>query len=280
MTKKSLILDGTFVLNKSFATHDMHMLVYNRAHKMHGKLVIVYIYSFCYTYKEAFHNVLWCWFVISRNVECTASSSFGSYLGYFGTAKSSEPSSSGQENGILNDLSGNAPLQLQLGEQYPFFSYNLNILNDAKFPPVAEMNFQETPADYHVNGVLEGPRAGYDTIQGSWASTSGPCAVTMFDEPLYSRVSLFPIILTMLEQHCVFHLLFYPQLQHDWAIHWFIHDSVCMHICVNEWKRQKNFCIFFACYDSLSSDKLAGNGPLRSKDSSFLCSFFFLLFYF
>ncbi|KAK6251830.1 hypothetical protein QUC31_013550 [Theobroma cacao] len=125
--------------------------------------------------------------ITHRDVECSASSSFGSYSGYFGTAKSSELSSSGQENGMLNDLSGNPSLQLQLGGQYPYLSYNPNILNDAKFSPVAEMNFQETPADYNVNGVLEGPRAGYDTTQGSWASTSGPCAVTMFDEPLYSR---------------------------------------------------------------------------------------------
>ncbi|PPD82653.1 hypothetical protein GOBAR_DD20413 [Gossypium barbadense] len=85
-----------------------------------------------------------------RDVECSASSSFGSYSGYFGTPKSSELSSSGQENGILNDL--------QL--------------------------------DYHVNGVLAGPRAGYDPNQGSWASTSGPCAVTMFDEPLYTGAAI------------------------------------------------------------------------------------------
>ncbi|KAK8977215.1 hypothetical protein V6N11_021301 [Hibiscus sabdariffa] len=39
-----------------------------------------------------------------RDVECSASSSFGSYSGYFSTPKSSELSSSGQENGILNDL--------------------------------------------------------------------------------------------------------------------------------------------------------------------------------
>ncbi|XVF43138.1 hypothetical protein PTKIN_Ptkin02bG0016500 [Pterospermum kingtungense] len=135
-----------------------------------------------------------------RDVECSASSSFGSYSGYFGTAKSSELSSSGQENSILNDLSGNASLQLQLGGQCPFFSYNLNILNDPKFPPMAEMNFHETPADYHVNGILEGPTAGYDTTQGSWASTSGPCAVTLFDEPLYSRVS-FPLNPTLLSTH-------------------------------------------------------------------------------
>ncbi|KAA3483716.1 MADS-box transcription factor 25-like isoform X1 [Gossypium australe] len=123
-----------------------------------------------------------------RDVECSASSSFGSYSGYFGTGKSSELSSSGQENSILNDLSGNGSLQLQLGGQCPLFSYNLNILNDPKFPPVAEMNFNETPADYQVNGALQGPRTGFDTTPGSWASTSGSCAVTMFDEPLHTRL--------------------------------------------------------------------------------------------
>ncbi|KAE8667644.1 putative Alpha-expansin 1 precursor [Hibiscus syriacus] len=123
-----------------------------------------------------------------RDVEGSASSSFGSYSGYFGTGKSSDLSSSGQENSVLNDLNGNRSLQLQLGGQCPFFSYTLNTLNDAKFPPVAEMNFHETPADYHVNGgFVQGPGTGYDTTPGSWPSTSGPCAFTMFDEPLYSR---------------------------------------------------------------------------------------------
>ncbi|KAL4303505.1 hypothetical protein GQ457_10G029170 [Hibiscus cannabinus] len=115
-----------------------------------------------------------------RDLECSASSSFGSYSGYFSTPKSSELSSSGQENGILNDL--------QLGG-HPFFSYDLSILNDRKFPPAAEMNFQEAPVDYHMNGVLAGPRVGYDANQGSWASTSGPCAVTIFDEPLYTGLN-------------------------------------------------------------------------------------------
>ncbi|XVF85912.1 hypothetical protein PTKIN_Ptkin17bG0155700 [Pterospermum kingtungense] len=146
-----------------------------------------------------------------RDVDCSASSSFGSYSGYFGAAKSSELSSSGPENGILNDLSGNASLQLQQGGECPFFAYNLNMLNDAKFPSVAEMNFQETHADYHVSGVLEGPRAGFDATQGSWASTSGPCAVTLFDEPLYSPVSL------SFKQHLIV-TYFFLILQCDLAI--------------------------------------------------------------
>ncbi|KAL4362028.1 hypothetical protein GQ457_04G011030 [Hibiscus cannabinus] len=120
-----------------------------------------------------------------RDVEGSASSSFGSYSVYFGTGKSSELSSSGTENGILNNLNGNGSLQLQLGGHCPF-SYNLNILNDNKFPPMEEMNFHETPADYHVSGVVQGPGTGYDTTPDSWASTSGTCGVTMFDEPLFS----------------------------------------------------------------------------------------------
>ncbi|XP_015576855.2 agamous-like MADS-box protein AGL30 isoform X1 [Ricinus communis] len=125
-----------------------------------------------------------------RDVECSASSSFGSYSGYFGTGKSSELSNSSQENGlngILNELNGTASLRLQLAGQYPYLPYNLNMLNDTKFQPAADMNIQESPVDFHVNGSFEVPKPGYDTTPGSWASSSGPCAVTMFDEQLYSR---------------------------------------------------------------------------------------------
>eukprot|EP00257_Ricinus_communis_P018204 XP_015576855.1 agamous-like MADS-box protein AGL30 isoform X1 [Ricinus communis] len=125
-----------------------------------------------------------------RDVECSASSSFGSYSGYFGTGKSSELSNSSQENGlngILNELNGTASLRLQLAGQYPHLPYNLNMLNDTKFQPAADMNIQESPVDFHVNGSFEVPKPGYDTTPGSWASSSGPCAVTMFDEQLYSR---------------------------------------------------------------------------------------------
>ncbi|KAG8654132.1 hypothetical protein MANES_05G103601v8 [Manihot esculenta] len=125
-----------------------------------------------------------------RDVECSASSSFGSYSGYFGTGKSSEISNSSQENGVnglFNELNGTASLRLQLAGQYPYLPNNLNLLNDAKFQPASEMNIQESPVDFHVNGSFEAPKPGYDTNPGSWASSSGPCAVTMFDERFYSR---------------------------------------------------------------------------------------------
>ncbi|KAM5567225.1 agamous-like MADS-box protein AGL30 [Rosa sericea] len=123
-----------------------------------------------------------------RDIECSASSSFGSYSGYLGTGKSPEISNSGQENGILNDLSRTAPLRLQLGGQFSsYLPYNLNMLTDTKFQQPTEMSPQENPVEYHVNGSFEAPRPDFFATQHSWASTSGPCAVTMFDEHLYSQ---------------------------------------------------------------------------------------------
>ncbi|OAY59472.1 agamous-like MADS-box protein AGL30 isoform X2 [Manihot esculenta] len=124
------------------------------------------------------------------DVECSASSSFGSYSGYFGTRKVSELSNSSQENGvngIFNELSGSASLRLQLSGQYPYLPYNLNLMSDAKFQSATEMNLLQSTVDFHVNGSFEAPKHGYDASPGSWASSSGQCAVTMFDEHLYSR---------------------------------------------------------------------------------------------
>uniref|UniRef100_A0A2N9J5N1 MADS-box domain-containing protein n=1 Tax=Fagus sylvatica TaxID=28930 RepID=A0A2N9J5N1_FAGSY len=123
-----------------------------------------------------------------RDVECSATSSLGSYSGYFGTGKNSEIPSSGQENGMLNQLPRTAPLRLQLGGQYPYLPYNVNLLNETKFQPAAQMNPQEDPLDYHVNGNFGTSRPGYETTQHGWASTSGHCAVNMFDEHLYSQL--------------------------------------------------------------------------------------------
>ncbi|XP_038692664.1 agamous-like MADS-box protein AGL30 isoform X1 [Tripterygium wilfordii] len=120
-----------------------------------------------------------------RDVECSASSSFGIYSGYFGPGRNSEMSNSGQESGILNEIGGTASLRAQLG--FPYLPCNLNMLSEMKFQPAAEMNLQQSAMDYHVNGSFEAPRPAYDTTHSSWASTSGPCAVTMFHEGLYSQ---------------------------------------------------------------------------------------------
>ncbi|CAI0402141.1 unnamed protein product [Linum tenue] len=126
-----------------------------------------------------------------RDVECSASSSYGSYSGYFSLGKNSDLSNSGQESGvsgILNELNCNASLRLQLTGNYPYIPYNLNLLNDGKFQSATtDISLQEIPVDFHVNGNFEAPKPTYCNTPGSWTSTSGPCAVTMFDEQLYSQ---------------------------------------------------------------------------------------------
>ncbi|KAJ6322426.1 hypothetical protein OIU77_012300 [Salix suchowensis] len=71
-----------------------------------------------------------------RDAECSGSTSFGSYSGYFGAGKNSDLSSSGLEigmNGILDELNGTG---LQLAGQYPYLpgSYNLNFVERYKIP--------------------------------------------------------------------------------------------------------------------------------------------------
>lgn len=125
-----------------------------------------------------------------RDIECSTSSSFGSYSGYFAMGRNLDISNSGQETGIVNELSQTAPMRLQLGGgQFPYVPYNLNVLNDTKFRPQAEMNPQENAVDYHVNGNFEVPRHAYETThQSTWASTSGPYdAVSILDETLYPQ---------------------------------------------------------------------------------------------
>ncbi|XP_020220789.1 agamous-like MADS-box protein AGL30 isoform X3 [Cajanus cajan] len=126
---------------------------------------------------------------LHKDVEGSASSSFGSYASYLGSSIKTEMSNSAQENGVLSDLSSTAPMRLQLNGQFPYLPYNFNLLNNLKFQPTAEINPHENPVDYHVNGSFDAPRSGYDSNHHGWASSSGPCAVTMFDEQLYAQAS-------------------------------------------------------------------------------------------
>ncbi|KAK8472307.1 hypothetical protein PHAVU_002G172350 [Phaseolus vulgaris] len=124
---------------------------------------------------------------IHKDVEGSASSSFGSYASYLGSSMKNEMSNSAQENGVLSDMSSTANMRLQLNGQFPYLPYNFNLLNNLKFQPTAEINPHENPVDYQVNGSLEAPRSGYDSNHHGWASTSGHCGVTMFDEQLYAQ---------------------------------------------------------------------------------------------
>lgn len=130
--------------------------------------------------------------VFLRDVECSASSSFGSYASYLGSGTKTDLPDSGQENGVLSDLTSTASLRLQLGGQFPYLPHNFNLLNDMKFQPGAEINPHENLIDFHPNKSFEAPRPACETNHLGWASTSGPCAVTtMFDDNLYAQPS-FP----------------------------------------------------------------------------------------
>lgn len=130
-----------------------------------------------------------------RDVDGPATSTFGSYASYLGPSNKENISNSGQENPVLGDMSSSstAPVRLQLNGQFPYLPNNFNIQNDMKLQPVATMNPQENNVDYNVNGNFEATRqGGYDhSNHHGWTSTSGPCAVTMFDDHLYPQPS-FP----------------------------------------------------------------------------------------
>ncbi|KAF7809109.1 agamous-like MADS-box protein AGL30 isoform X1 [Senna tora] len=130
--------------------------------------------------------------LLHKDVECSASSSFGSYTSYLGSSTKTDLSNPGQENGVLSDLTSTASLRLQLGGQLQYLPYNFNLLNDHKFQPAAEMNSHENPIDYHPNKSFEAPTPVYETNLLGWAPTAGPCSVTtMFDEHLFGPAS-FP----------------------------------------------------------------------------------------
>ncbi|XP_058096410.1 agamous-like MADS-box protein AGL30 isoform X6 [Magnolia sinica] len=120
-----------------------------------------------------------------RDIDCSTGTSDPNYLGYFSTGKQATIDSSGQE-GALNELSRNECLRLQLGGQYPYQPYSFNLQTEKKLKPEAELNIEGANLVYQVNGFKQ-PRPAYDASHYNWASTSGPCAVPLFDEHSYPQ---------------------------------------------------------------------------------------------
>lgn len=137
-------------------------------------------------------------------MECSASSSFGSYPGYFGTGKSPEITISGQETSLLDELTnGHLKPQQQFTDNniIPYIPSLQNDLNHHQtlplplpLPPV--FNFPMNQREYHMNGFFEAPPPGasaYNNITnqarfGSSNSSSLPCSISMLDEYLFSQV--------------------------------------------------------------------------------------------
>ena len=150
-----------------------------------------------------------------REVECSASSSFGSYPGYFGTGKSSDIT--GQETSFLDELTTttNVDIKPQINLHQPFtnnnnnnmISYNPNMQNDVKphhqtYPPPLPQppvfNFPVNQREYHMNGFSEAPSqppgtSAYNNNNSNQArfgssSSSLPCSISMLDEYLFSQM--------------------------------------------------------------------------------------------
>lgn len=133
-------------------------------------------------------------FLSHSDMECSTSSSFSGYAGYYGTGKQSEFDNTGQvdnvgqSGGSLNELSSNGCLRLQLSDQYPYPPYSrFNFPDETKLKPEMEINLQQIPVDYRVNGNFELPSPVYDNRQRSWIPASGPCTTAMFDENSYPQ---------------------------------------------------------------------------------------------
>lgn len=113
-----------------------------------------------------------------RDMECSAEASVQGYSSYFSTGKHTELNKQGQEE-AMNDLSQNSCLKLELGGQYPYHSYGLHLLSEKKFKhDGGEVDIQDGSVDYQINS-FQPAKLDYDA---TWASTSGSCSVTMFDD--------------------------------------------------------------------------------------------------
>ncbi|XP_020880220.1 agamous-like MADS-box protein AGL30 isoform X1 [Arabidopsis lyrata subsp. lyrata] len=142
-----------------------------------------------------------------REVECSASSSFGSYPGYYGTGKSPEITISGQETSFLDELN-TGQLKPQTSSQQQFINnnitaYNPNLQNDLNHhqtlpPPIPppQVYIPMAQREYHMNGFFEGPPPGLSAYNnntnqtrfGGSSSNSLPCSISMFDEYLFSQM--------------------------------------------------------------------------------------------
>ncbi|KAK1261192.1 MADS-box protein JOINTLESS [Acorus gramineus] len=120
-----------------------------------------------------------------RDIECSAGSTLPSYSGYYNVGNKVE-SIKPVQGGLLDELSQTECLRLQLGGQYPYQPYSLNLPCDNKFKLDDEINLQGAPLDYQIDG-FQPTRLGYDADLHNWASTSGPCGAALFDGNSYPQ---------------------------------------------------------------------------------------------
>nr|WQI83097.1 MADS-box transcription factor [Spirodela polyrhiza] len=116
-----------------------------------------------------------------RDMDCSMGTALPCYSGYFGTDRPTEEAKGSQEAPGI-ELTQNGCLSLQLGGQHPFDPSGIHPLGD-RFKPEAGVNFPEGGAvDFQGNFPA------FDSSIQNWASSSGSCCLSMFDENSYPQL--------------------------------------------------------------------------------------------
>ncbi|XP_021733860.1 agamous-like MADS-box protein AGL65 isoform X1 [Chenopodium quinoa] len=135
-------------------------------------------------------------FLSHRDMKCTSDASLSGYSGYYGDAKlemenARQCENARQDCGSLNELTANACMGVQIGEQYPYSPYgNINLPEEKKVMPDNGINFQGNPMDYQIPGHFDMPRSIYDTRPQPWAPAALQCPIPMFNENSYPQPNL------------------------------------------------------------------------------------------
>ncbi|PKU60077.1 agamous-like MADS-box protein AGL65 [Dendrobium catenatum] len=119
-----------------------------------------------------------------RNNMCSTETSLQDYPDYYGIEEQVVCSNNGQEE-PMNGMGHNSCLQLQLGAQHPYQSYDMNLFAN-KFQPNGEVSLQANQVDFQFNG-FKPPAKEVTTELQNWVDATKSCVRPMFEDPVYSQ---------------------------------------------------------------------------------------------
>ncbi|KAL2935209.1 Agamous-like MADS-box protein AGL65 [Bienertia sinuspersici] len=145
-----------------------------------------------------------------RDMKCAAEASIPGNFGYFGDVKTEMDNARQCENvrqecGNLNELTTNACMGVQIGEQYPYSPPygNISLPEEKKVMPENSVNFQGSPMEYQIPGHFDLPKSLYDTRPQPWVPAALPCPIPMFNENAYPQVGSHMCLILYLLISCL-----------------------------------------------------------------------------
>ncbi|KAM7484378.1 hypothetical protein LguiA_000387 [Lonicera macranthoides] len=148
---------------------------------------------------------------LSRESECSAVTSFGSYSGFFGPSEKVGITEIGEEHEFVNELSRTESFSLQQRkqhkqaqeQQHQYPSYDFGLQCDQIFPYPELINAEENTCEYDIDGRYEVPHSAHDDSGHSiWDSASGTCTAATFDEHLYPLASFSSVQYCLISGAC------------------------------------------------------------------------------